>query len=320
METSIFERVGINLSRGSLAGEESLAEGLERLWSAGPDFVEVCPHGLGVILGGTILEDRARAVEEILREAGHSYTIHAPHSLDLFDLDGLQTQRDMLHASIRFAARIGASVVVCHAGKRVALRDARRLLDEQLAAERDVLREAGDVAEELGVTLAVENSFPEPEIVAGTTYAPAAWPSRLAGQVAAVDNPAVGVCLDLGHAAVASTFFGFDLARECAAAAPRIRHIHLHDNLGRPDSSEGGEPRTAERLARGIGDLHLPPGRGTIPLREVFGAVRLPHRPACCVELHPSLWPLAPEAVEGARRLERSVSEARTMTADRPMA
>ena len=104
---------------------------------------------------------------------------------------------------------------------------------------------------------------------------------RLAGQVVAVDYPAVGICLDVGHAAVASSFSGFDYLKECAAAAPLVRHVHLHDNLARPDLAKGGEPRTSERLAYGIGDLHLPPGNGDIPLEDLFRNVASPGDPSC---------------------------------------
>lgn len=309
----VFERIGINLSRNRLADDRALSEDLEYLWSAGPDFVEVCPHGLGAILGGRLSERRARVVEEVLREAGYAYTVHAPHGLNLMDLDGLDRQRDMLKAAVRFAGRIGAAVVVCHAGKRVAERDARHAVSVQLAAERAVLREVGELAGELGVVLAVENSYPEPDIVRGTTYAYAAWPSELAGQVADVDHPSVGICLDVGHAAVAASFFGFDYLRDCATAAPLVRHVHLHDNLALPDLTEGGEPRVAERLAYGTGDLHLPPGHGTIPLEELFENVGFPRNPTCCVELYPGLWPLAAEAVGAARELEKAADDRRTL-------
>lgn len=315
----VFDRIGINLSHNHLADDQRLAEALEYLWAAGPDFVEICPHGLGAILGGRLFEDRARVVEEILREAGHAYTVHAPHSLNLMDPDGLELQRDVLKAAVRFAGRIGAPMVVCHAGKQVTVRDARHALSAQLTAERTALRELGDLAEELEVVLAVENSYPEPEIVRGTTYAYAAWPSELAGQVAAVDHPSVGVCLDVGHAAVAASFFGFDFLRECAVAASLVRHVHLHDNLGRPDLSDKGESRAAERLARGVGDLHLPPGRGTIPLEDLFGKIKFPRTPTCCVELHPGIRPLAAEAVEAARKLEKSASD-RALAAGEPPA
>ena len=296
-----LERIGINFSSRRLADESALAEDLEELKSASPDFVEVGPHGLGVILGGRLNEGRAAQVEKVLASAGHAYTVHAPHALDLMDLGTRDLQRDALETSVRFAARIGAPVVVCHAGKRVSLRDSRRRLDDQLAAERTVLRELGEIAYNLGVTIAVENSYPEPPIVRGTTYAYAAWPSGLAGQVAAVEHQAVGICLDVGHAAVASSFFGSDLLKECAVAAPLVRHVHLHDNLGYPDLTEGGESRVAERLAYGIGDLHLPPGSGAIPLEKLFENIPFPQARTCCVELYPGLRHLAKETLAAAR-------------------
>lgn len=298
-----FGRIGINLSQSRLAERRELAEDLRELEAVGPDFVEVAPHRLGVILGGRLNEKRTAEVEAVLVAAGHAYTVHAPHALDLMDLDTHGLQRDVLESSVRFAARIEAPVVVCHAGKRVALRDARHRLDDQLAAERDALREIGEVASGLGVKIAVENSYPEPPIVRGTTYAPSAWPSGLAGQVAAVDHPAVGICLDVGHAAVAASFFGFGYLKECAAAAPLVHHVHLHDNLGRPDLAEGGESRVSERLAYGIGDLHLPPGKGTVPLEKLFRSTVFPQNPTCCMELFPGLRHPAKEALSSAREL-----------------
>jgi sugar phosphate isomerase/epimerase len=297
-----FRSVGINLFGSYLAEERTLAVDLHRLKEANPDFVEVCPHALGVILGGRLDRERVRVVEEILGEAGHAYTVHAPHSLNLMDLD---LHRAVLEASVAFAGGIEARVVVCHAGKREQ-RHARHRLGDQLAAEREALREAGDLAASLGVTLAVENSYPEPPIYRGETYAYAAWPSELGGQVAATDHPAVGVCLDVGHAAVAASAFGFDYLEECAAVAPLVRHLHLHDNLGRPEP-EGGEPRISERMVYGMGDLHLPPGRGTIPLERLFRRVEFAHDPTVCVELLPDFRSLAKSAVEDARKLGESV-------------
>jgi sugar phosphate isomerase/epimerase len=302
-----FERIGINLSERHLAGEEGLSRDLAELGAAGPDFVELALHGLGVVLGGRLDEARSKPVEEVLKGAGLAYTIHAPHAMNLMDPVDRETHRGALEASVRFAGRIGAPVVVCHAGRRLGPRDARYRFDGQLAAEREALRSVGDVAGELGVTIAVENSFPEVPMMRGVAYAYAVWPSALAEQVAAVDHEAVGLTLDVGHAAVAASFFGFDFLEECAGAAPLVRHLHLHDNLGRPDPE--GESRVSERLAYGIGDLHLPPGRGEIPLRELFGSIPFPGgATSCCVELHPSLRPLASEALASARKLLEPVA------------
>jgi len=46
--------------------------------------------------------ERTRAVAEVLREAGHAYTVHAPHSLNLMDVGTLGLQREALEAMERF--------------------------------------------------------------------------------------------------------------------------------------------------------------------------------------------------------------------------
>jgi sugar phosphate isomerase/epimerase len=159
------------------------------------------------------------------------------------------------------------------------------------------------------VTIAVENYYPELPIVRGVVYDYSVWPSQLAEQISAVDHPAVGLCLDVGHAALAASAFGFDYFEECATVAPLVRHIHLHDNLMRTNVT--GEPPVSEHPVYGLGDLHLPPGRGTIPLEELFRRVDFPEDPACCVELSPDLYFLAPEALRAARGLTEPVVVAR---------
>ena len=62
-------------------------------------------------------------------------------------------------------------------------------------------------------------------------------------------------------------------------------------------------PPVSERPVYGWGDLHLPPGRGTIPLKDMFWRVDFPENPTCCVELCPELYSLAPEALDAAREL-----------------
>jgi sugar phosphate isomerase/epimerase len=294
--------VGINQPCAHLDGLSGLIEDLEVLKISGADFVEIMPHDLGVILGGGLDAARLRPVRELLLGADLSYTVHAPLEINLMDLTAHRVQRDVLDASLRFACDIGAEVVVCHAGQRIWSRDARYSFKEQLAAERRALREAGERAEELGVTIAVENYYPELPIVRGTVYDYSVWPSELAEQISAVDHPAVGLCLDVGHAALAANVFGFDYLEECAAVAPLVRHIHLHDNLMRTNLT--GEPQISEHPVYGLGDLHLPPGKGIIPLGDLFRRVDFPENPSCCVELLCSgFYSLAPEAINAAREL-----------------
>ncbi len=296
-----FRSVGINQPWRRPDSFFGLAEDLEASKHAGADFVELMPHDLGVILGGNLDASRLLPVQELLLEANLAYTVHAPLEINLMDLAARDVQRDVLDASLRFAGGIGAGIVVCHAGQRIASRDARYSFKEQLAAERRALREAGDLAGELGVTIAVENYYPELPIVRGAVYDYSVWPSELAEQISAVDHPAVGLCLDVGHAALASEVFGFDYFEECAVAALLVRHVHLHDNLMKTNLI--GEPPVSEHPVYGLGDLHLPPGRGTIPIEDLFRRVDFPNDPSCCVELSPECYPLVTEALHTAREL-----------------
>src|ERR671913_1346073 len=193
--------VGINQPWSCPTGLFGLAGDLESLKSCGADFVELMPAELGVILGGALDQTRLRIVQELLLEADLAYTVHAPLEVNLMDLSAYEAQRDVLEASIRFAGRIGAGVVVCHAGQRIGPRDALHSLREQLAAERLALRQAGGMAGGVRVTIAGENYSPQLPVGRGAVYDYSVWPSELAEQISAVDHPAVGICLDVGHAA-----------------------------------------------------------------------------------------------------------------------
>ena len=296
-----FRSVGINQPWKRPDSLFGLAEDLEASKRAGADFVELMPHDLGVILDGNLDSSRLLPVQELLLEAGLAYTVHAPLEVNLMDLAARQVQRNVLDASLRFAGSIGAQIVVCHAGQRIASRDARYSFKGQLAVERRALREAGETAGELGITIAVENYYPELPLVRGAVYDYSVWPSELAEQIASVDHPAVGLCLDVGHAALAANVFGFDYFEECNAAAPLVRHVHLHDNLMKTNLL--GEPPVSEHLVYGFGDLHLPPGMGTVPLEGLFRQVTFPEIPSCCVELSPDFYPLASQALRSARGL-----------------
>lgn len=80
-------------------------------------------------------------------------------------------------------------------------------------------------------------------------------PDTLAALVSALEDPAVGVCFDIGH----WHCFGHgakndDLESWLAVLAPHLRHLHLHDNDG-------------------SGDDHLGLGLGSIPFSRLFAAL-----------------------------------------------
>ncbi|MEJ7654650.1 MAG: TIM barrel protein, partial [Chloroflexia bacterium] len=159
---------------------------------AGADFVELAPHRLGAIVGGELESRRTRTLARIMADSGLGCTVHASDRLNLMEVERHALQRRICENTLRFAAEVGAGVVVYHAGQRHAVRDVRHSLRYQLALERRALWDMGDIAAELGVTIAVENSYPEPLILTGAMYAYGAWLAELADQIYAVDHPAVG--------------------------------------------------------------------------------------------------------------------------------
>jgi sugar phosphate isomerase/epimerase len=93
----------------------------------------------------------------------------------------------------------------------------------------------------------------------------------IARQLEAIDDPNVGMTLDVTHLYLSSLDLGFEYLDAVREAAPWVRHLHVSDNFGRLDS---GYPCERDRRAFGEGDLHMPPSWGSIPYREVLG--RLP--------------------------------------------
>jgi sugar phosphate isomerase/epimerase len=116
---------------------------------------------------------------------------------------------------------------------------------------------------------------------------PAHDPSEILRLVDVVGEPNVEPCLDIGHAHLHATTAGDDLAALIAPALARAALVHLHDNLG------ADRPRRhAPRLVPLRLDLHLPPGAGGIPWREIAPALLAAGAPLL-LELHP---PHRPEA------------------------
>lgn len=76
-------------------------------------------------------------------------------------------------------------------------------------------------------------------------------PGILTRIAAELDDPRLGLCLDIGHAAVYS---GRPVCEWTEAFLPYLRHVHLHDNDGATD-------------------LHLPLGAGKLPLTECLAVL-----------------------------------------------
>jgi len=330
---------GINAHASRIDGDlEVLEQDLARFQRAGFDYVEIPVHGVDAILNGRLNPRQVKRIKEVLARFDLRYTVHCSNWLNLMDADEFPLHRSIFEASIEFAGEIGAEILVYHSGRvelgneylgqaaltreLLSLPD-RTLITEQEQRERETLAELADFAKERGVTICVENADPRVDeealwelarrvrvkgvdlfyrIAPGgdiALYNYGGVISRLVEQVKGVGKDNVGITLDFGHAYIASRYYGFDFLESIELAKPLIRHIHVHDDFGRP---AGVDRRQIALISQGKGDLHMPIGWGEIPYREVFPRLK-GYEGIVLLELKPRYRPYLEEALEDTRKL-----------------
>ncbi len=189
--------------------------------------------------------DAGPRVARVLRETGlqaiacHGLE-HKPFLLRQADPDARRRMVDAQLDLMERAAALGARTFVLHLGNYPDGAEPAAAW-EPVARALDLLAPRAAAA---GIELALENSF-------RCTYL-ARNAAELAAFVASYAHPAVGVCLDSGHAHILD---GAVAALE--ALRPHIVTMHLHDNDGRQD-------------------LHLMPGQGTLDWADF-----MPHIASC---------------------------------------
>lgn len=181
-----------------------------------------------------------------LASLGLRATVHASiHDTNLASLNPhiARAALEDLIATLELAADIGAEVVVAHPGRVPseyhrdpgALPRAREVLHRNL--EQILPR-----AEELGVTLAIENKQ------RGSNRDLILTPEE---HLELLERfPGLKACLDFGHLHT----LGLDPAEFARALGKKLVHVHIHDN-------------------RGQSDEHLPLGKGTLEWRRCLRAL-----------------------------------------------
>ncbi|MCD6289906.1 MAG: sugar phosphate isomerase/epimerase [Anaerolineae bacterium] len=281
--TTISTDVGGRLQDGRL---DSLEATLRQISEIGFTGAEISIHTVSAVINGALYWPQVKRIQDIVRRFDLHYTAHAPNRLNLAYGEPAELQSQVLRACLEFCNAIGADVLVYHSGLQAldATRAGLRKLptEAELAAgrEREVeaLRTLAPIAADYGITIAMENGDPHlwefdllqthghPAEDIARYHARLRIPPIIA-QIEAIDHPAVGLCLDVGHLYIAAHALGFDYLEAVEQAAPWVRHLHANDNFGKLDSGFSGE---GDRLPFGEGDLHLPPGWGAIPYKEVF--------------------------------------------------
>lgn len=282
--TSPVRASGYSIKEGSPEFDD-VGPGLDEAEALGVDVVELPVYAWHLVVDGRVLSDRVNDLKRALAGRELGYTVHGALAINLMDLpERLPRHEKVLAANIEIASAIGAQHLVVHTGF---VRDAADDIEVAYSRQRDALARAGELAAARGVTLCVENIFRFPHTRETAT------PSKLAGELDAIDHPSVKATLDVSHAYIRCTDARLDPIAEMAALARHVAHFHLHDSFGRPNEGRPTDIWTyhpAEAVAFGEGDLHLPIGWGSIDWDAVVQAVRPAPGAIAVLELNPVHW------------------------------
>ena len=264
---------------------------LKEIEAAGFRYVQVPSPPPSVLVHPKDATRHAAALSEALGTAGLEPVLHGPGSIRAGTRDGSHA----LEGLISYAAEVGASRVVYHAAN---LPDEPASEDARLAETR-ALAALASHAERMGVIIALENLapvYPSPDALSFT-------PLILRTMVKRISSPAVGLCLDVGHANVVAGLRRTDPLDLIEPALDRAVLFHLHDNLGARRGQASSPELDPLRL-----DLHLPPGRGTVPWEGLVPFLARKGGAPLVLEVHPPR-PSAARLFETAVRVMASPSD-----------
>lgn len=260
---------------------QDLGRNINEAIEAGVTFVELPLQRLDIVAGGRVLHGRLRDVRTVAAGRGARYTLHGHLGINLMDeVHRFALHRELLKVNIEIAAELACLHLVVHSG--FARRGSAPAIEDAYARQREALAVAGDLAKSVGVTVCVENIF-EFEGLRDT-----ALPSRLATELARIDHSHIRATFDFSHGYLHSGMMGADFLAEAMALAPYARHLHVHDSFGRP--SDFWTYTETEALAFGAGDLHLPPGWGTVPFDRIAAECAFPSGVVANIELQHRYW------------------------------
>jgi len=284
--------VGINAHSPRINGDIELFErDLAHFKKIGFDYVEIPVDGVDGVINGKLNLENVKRVKEALSKYNLRATVHSPNTPNLRK-DNFDLQKEVFQSSIEFAWELEAKVLVYHGGNFKRRKQEGEL--RNLVSEREIraLKTLGELAGKRGIQICLENGASSIE--------------ELVTMVRKVNLENVGITYDFGHAFLYYSRHGGEkkFLASIKEALPYLKHIHIHDNFGRANMTSQGTPYI-NRLPFGEGDLHMPPGMGTIPYEKIFPLLR-EYKGIAMVEIDPRYEPFYEGIV---KRLHKYIKE-----------
>jgi len=257
---------------------------LKSFEAAGFAHAQVDAPPASVLRDPRLCTKHAIALHAALATTDLALIVHAPAGLRVGSPDGDRAMDGL----IGYAAELGAPQIVYHA---LALPD-EPASEYPLRFEVRALSRAARRAADLNLRIAVENLaplYPGPETLSAS-------PMSLRGLSHRLESDGIGVCLDLGHAHIVAELRHTSLEQLVEPVLDVVTLFHAHDNFGARRAHEHGDALGVDPLRL---DLHLPPGRGSLPWHAI-GPLISRHRAPVVLEVHPPYRPRAAELREDA--------------------
>lgn len=249
--------------------------------AAGFGWVQLHSPPTSVLSDPRMNRAHAGAARAALATTSLRAVLHAPSGLRA----GTSPGDRLFEGLLSYAAELGAGQVIYHA---LALTEGSGSEAALLAETRSLARLAG-LAERLGLTIAIENLaplYPAPETLSST-------PITLRGLARRIGSPAIALCLDVAHAHISADLRKTSVEMLCEPALDLVSVVHVHDNLGARRGQGGAEPGIDPlRL-----DLHLAPGRGSLPWERI-APLLVAHEAPLVLEVHPPHRPAVGELLD----------------------
>jgi sugar phosphate isomerase/epimerase len=252
----VHDRLGLNVHRDAWPTAAALAARR----AAGFAWVQVHTPPRAMLAERRPALRHARALRGVLEGSDLRLLLHAPDDLSA----GTFEHDRALDGLLDYAAAAGAELVAYH-GLNFAEEEgpaAARLRERAQLEERSLIPRL-QRAHSLGIVVAIENLAP---MYAGQRRR-CHDPIAVRDLVRRLDSPAAGMLLDLGHLHITADGTHSDIAALVAACTGDVALFHAHDNLG---SRRGVDVPGVDPLKL---DLHLPPGRGSLPWARIAGMV-----------------------------------------------
>lgn len=228
-----------------------------RIGCAGSELV--CQEGYGCGVTPALDVGARRRLRDEARARGVPIVALTPYQTELasFDESSRAAQLDGLIAATRLAADLGAGVVRAYGSKEVPAADRGRAVERLVRS----LREAGKVAADVGVRVAVENHYGTLTVTAAQTVE----------AVRAVGMPSVGILYDQANI---DTMLGEPWPEALALQREDIVHVHAKDfefKGERRASDPAGMVSHMDPARRAIRSRVI--GEGIVPWNEILPAL-----------------------------------------------